>query len=513
MPNALTRFLAQSTIAVLVGAALLVGVGGEASGAVPSGFAETRVAAGITAPTAMAIAPDGRLFVAEQAGKLRIIRNGILLPAPFANIAVDSNGERGLLGIAFDPSFTTNHFLYVYHTVAASPAHNRVVRFTASGDKVVARSGVAIMDLESLSSATNHNGGAIHFGPDGRLYVAVGDNANSANSQTKSNRLGKLLRINSNGTIPSSNPFFTTSTGLNRAIWALGLRNPYTFTFMPGSSRMFINDVGQSSWEEINDGIAGSNYGWPTTEGETTDPRYRSPLYAYGHGSGPDVGCAITGGAFYKPSSTQFPSSYVGDYFFADFCSGWIRSYDPGTDTVTGFASGISSPVDLTVSNDGSLYYLARGGGGGVFRITYAAAHGVPGTYSNNADFTGSHVNRIDSAIDFNWGTGSPAPGIAADTFSVRWLAAVQVPADGTYRFYTQSDEGVRLWVDGNIVVNNWTGHALTENSGTVALASGVRHTVQMEFFDGTGVAVARLLWSGPSVVKAVIPNSALYRR
>jgi hypothetical protein len=233
----------------------------------------------------------------------------------------------------------------------------------------VAGSETVLLDLNDLSSATNHNGGSLHFGADGKLYIGVGENANSSNSQTLGNLLGKLLRINRDGTIPSDNPFVATATGVNRAIWVLGLRNPYTFSFHPGSGRMFINDVGQSTWEEINDGIAGSNYGWPTTEGPTTDPRFRSPLFSYGHGTGSTVGCAITGGTFYNPPLPQFPDAYTGTYFFADFCSGWIRRLDPANgNAVTDFASGINGPVDLFVSPDGSLYYLARGAGS-VFRV------------------------------------------------------------------------------------------------------------------------------------------------
>jgi glucose/arabinose dehydrogenase len=498
-------------LAALLAAAVLLGASPPASAVVPTGFAEVRVATGLVEPTTMAMAPDGRIFIGEQAGKIRVFQGGALLAAPFLNIAVDSNGERGLLGIAFDPNFAANQFVYVYYTVPGSPPHNRVSRFTASGNVVVPGSELSILDLENLS-ATNHNGGAIHFGPDGMLYVAVGENANGSNSQTLSNRLGKLLRIRSDGTIPTDNPFYLTASGANRSIWALGLRNPYTFNFLPGSSRMFINDVGQATWEEINDGIAGSNYGWPTTEGPTTNPNFRSPLYAYGHGSTPTTGCAITGGVFYKPSVAQFPSSYVGDYFFADFCTGWIRSYDPASTVVSGFASGIDGPVDLLVGAGGGLFYLARGSGS-LVRITYGAGHGLGASYYNNENFTGTTVRRVDSTINFNWGTGSPAPGIGPDTFSVRWTGAVQVPADGTYQFYTQTDDGVRLWVDGVLIVDNFTRHAVTENSGAITLATGVRHSIRMDYFDSTSSAVAKLLWSGPTVSKAIIPNSALYVR
>jgi len=335
------------------------------------GFVEAQVGSNLSGgPSAMAFAPDGRLFVCLQGGQVRVIKNGVLLSTPFLSIPVDSAGERGLLGIAFDPNFATNDYVYIYHTVPGSPAHNRVSRYTAAGDIAAPGSEAIILELNNLSSATNHNGGALHFGPDGKLYIGVGENANGSNAQTLSNLLGKMLRINTDGTIPADNPFSNTATGNNRAIWALGLRNPFTFAFQPGSTRMFINDVGQSTFEEINDGIAGSNYGWPTTEGPTNNPAFRGPIYFYGHGTSDTTGCAIVGGAFYNPPVNQFPPSYLGKYFFADLCSGWIRVFDPTTGTASGFATGISSPVDLQVGPDGALYYLSQGSGGQVFRIS-----------------------------------------------------------------------------------------------------------------------------------------------
>src|SRR5206468_6095672 len=130
-------------------------------------------------PTAMAIAPDGRIFVAEQGGRLRVIKNGALLPNEFLSVTTTSSGERGLLGVAFDPNFAANQFVYVYYTATTPTTHNRVSRFTASGDVSMAGE-TPIIDLNNLSSAMNHNGGAIHFGPDGKLYIAVGENANAA---------------------------------------------------------------------------------------------------------------------------------------------------------------------------------------------------------------------------------------------------------------------------------------------------------------------------------------------
>ncbi len=340
----------------------------------PPNFARSQVVGGLASPTAMEFAPDGRLFVAEQRGTLRVVKAGGTL-ATFLDISgrVHSAGERGLLGVAFDPAFSNNHYVYLYYTQRATgttPAHNRVIRVTARGNRAVAGRKKLILRLNNLSSATNHNGGAIHFGEDGKLYVAVGDNAKGENAQSLRNLKGKILRINKNGTIPRDNPFYNRATGRNRAIWALGLRNPFSFAIQPHMGKMFINDVGEQTWEEVNRGAAGANYGWPRYEGPESNPRYRSPVFAYRQGSTNTTGCAITGGAFYNPITRQFPSGYVGDYFFADFCSGWIRRLDSATGDVSGFATGLSSPVDLKVSQGGSLYYLSRGAGS-VGKIRY----------------------------------------------------------------------------------------------------------------------------------------------
>ena len=346
------------------------------------GFTDSPVVSGLTSPTDMEFAPDGRLFVAEQAGRLGIARSdGTLSTILDISTKVDSNGERGLLGLTFDPRFSKNHYVYLHYTQKATsttPAHNRVVRVRARGNKVVSGSEKLILRLNDLSSATNHNGGAIHFGKDGKLYVAVGENANGENAQSLGNLKGKILRINKDGTIPTTNPFYNTASGNNRAIWALGLRNPFKFAVQPATGTIFINDVGEDAWEEINEGAAGANYGWDIYEGPESDPQYVEPIFAYGQGGDPaTTGCAITGGVFY-PTTRQFPSGYVGDYFFADLCGGWIRSFDPSTGEASDFASGIEGPVDLEVSKKGELYYLSRGNSstpGSASKIRYSGGN------------------------------------------------------------------------------------------------------------------------------------------
>lgn len=344
----------------------------------PAGFNEVLVASDIESPTAMAFAPDGRLFVCQQNGQLRVVKDGALLSLPFLSVPTDPTGERGLLGVAFDPGFTTNGFVYVYYTVPSSPPHNRVSRFTAAGDFAAPGSELVVLDLDELSvTSANHNGGALRFGTDGKLYIAVGDNARSFKAQALDNLLGKMLRINPDGTIPADNPYYGTAAGVNRAIWAIGLRNPFTFAVQPGTGRMFINDVGEISWEEINEGMPGANFGWPDFEGRDNTGTSDNPLLAYGHGVGEDEGCAITGGTFYNPATPQFPSAYVGKYFFADFCGGWIHVIDPeDPEVVEDFAHGVAAPVGLEVGPDGALYFLSRSGGK-LFKIQASSSPGI----------------------------------------------------------------------------------------------------------------------------------------
>lgn len=342
--------------------------------ALPSGFSRTQFVSGITSgrATTMAFAPDGRLFIAEQDGALRVVKSGVMLTTPFVTVNTSANGERGLLGVAFHPQFSTNHWVYLYYTSSSGGAHNRIVRYTASGDTAVGAETV-LVDLPNLSSATNHNGGALHFGPDGKLYVAVGENATGSNAQSMTTPFGKMLRFNDDGTIPTDNPFYGSTSGINRSIWALGLRNPFTFGFQPGTGRMLINDVGEGTWEEINDGAAGANYGWPNREGTGGAPTYVDPIYVYGHSNNSSlvVGQAIVGSAFYNPTTVLYPAEYVGTYFFGDYVQGWVKRMDPANgNAVYSFWNNTAAITDVQVGPDGALYVLGDlGSSWGVHRI------------------------------------------------------------------------------------------------------------------------------------------------
>ena len=405
-----------------------------AATSLPAGFEETLVAGGLGSPTAMAFSPDGRLFVAEQAGKLRVIKNGVLLQNPFLTVSVVSNFERGLLGVAFDPNFGVNGHVYVYYT-ASSNTRNRVSRFTASvADPDVADLNSELLILD-ISDGVNgyHNGGAIHFGSDGMLYVAVGDAHKSwANPQLMNTLAGKLLRIDASSfpnIVPPDNPFVGVPLA-REEIWALGLRNPFTFAVDSGTGKIHINDVGKDTSEEINLGVAGANYGWPNCEGACSppDPAFQDPIHAYPH-QGQQA--AITGGAFYR--GNQFPVEYVGDYLFADYLRGFIQRLTPANQVLQ-FATAASGPVDLKVAPDGSLYYLsvfdkavykiAYVGSGNQNPTAVASANPPAGPAPLTVDFSGAGSSDPDGdPLTCTWAFGdgaSNATGIAVShTYSV----------------------------------------------------------------------------------------------
>ena len=424
--NVAEPFVRLAPLAALLSFTFLFAQMQSSSGTVlPAGFAEKKYAAGLLNPTAMAFAPDPcpssgtpvhRLFVCEQAGRVRVFRNGVLQPKAFLSVVADTRDERGLDGICFDPNFAINHYVYIYYTIKPAntslPTHNRLSRFTAdpaNPDIALAGSETPIMEMDNLGiDSFVHNGSALHFGPDGKLYVSVGENGFGRNAQSLNTVLGKILRINPvpenpdgtnpDSTFPTDNPFYTTTTGKNRAIYILGVRNPFTFNFQPGTGRMFIDDVGNFTWEEIDEGVKGGNYGWPHVEGPAQPPipGLINPIFAYHHFSGTPMGCAITGGGFYNPPPRcagdppfGFPSSYVGKYFFSDLCGGWIYTMDPNqidpaspygfhkislfASDIHGANSGDAGATYLTVGPDANLYYISRVDNA-VYQIRYPAS-------------------------------------------------------------------------------------------------------------------------------------------
>jgi glucose/arabinose dehydrogenase len=465
---------------------------------VPSGFVHSRYVDVPSDVTAMQFAPDGRLFISQQSGKLRIVQDGRLLTTPFLTVPVDASGERGLVGIAFDPGFDRNRFVYVYYTARTPTIHNRVSRFTANGNVAVTGSELVLLDLDPLALSSHHNGGAIHFGNDGKLYIAVGDNVQPTNAQSLGNTFGKILRINRDGSIPAGNPFFDRTTGIDRAIWALGLRNPFTSAFQRSTGRLFINDVGQKTYEEINAGAAGANFGWPYAEGPSTDPAFTNPVHHYAHADG---ACAITGGAFYEPGTVSFPSWNFGKYFFADYCAGWIRRLNPETGAVTAFATGLESPIDIKVGRDGALFYLSRAGAY-VGRISYSVAQ-PPVIDVQPA----SRTVAVGQSVTFRVGVTGSTP------MTFQWRRNGSPIAGATGSSYKRSN--VQLTDDGSlfdVVVSNGYGRATSESAQLNVLLDTVPVATITQPVAGTTYAggnVIEYAGTGNDAEDGVLPGSA----
>jgi glucose/arabinose dehydrogenase/chitodextrinase len=367
-----------------------------------SGFATERVAT--LSPftlVGMAFAPDGRMFVWQKNGVVRVIKNGQLLPTPFIDLSAKVNtfDDRGFWGLAFDPNFESNGRIYMTYTFenagspnSSAPRTARLVRVTADpanpdvalpGSEQVILGSVGTPPCSALppsadcigSDGGSHTLGALRFAPDGTLFVGVGDgsdgDANSLRAQDLNTPNGKILRINPDGTAPSDNPFYDGTNSWRSKVWAYGLRNPFGYAIQPGTDEIYMGEVGWNTWEEVDHGPAGTNFGWPCYEGNLPQPFFQSnfgaqcaligtvtpPLYTYDH----SFGSAAIGGPFYTGSA--YPGQYHDNFFFADYSGNWIQRvvFDANHHPVSvqPFATDVQSPVNITLGPDGMLYYLS----------------------------------------------------------------------------------------------------------------------------------------------------------
>jgi len=340
------------------------------------------VASGLSSPLYLTTpAGDPRLFIVEQEGRIRIVKNGQLPATPFLDItgSVGAGGERGLLSVAFHPSYATNGYFYVDYT--DNNGDTRIERYTVGPNPDIADVASAKLILFIAQPYSNHNGGLVTFGPDGMLYIGMGDGGSGGDPQNRAQNpdslLGKLLRIDVDHgdpyAIPAGNPFATS--GGAPEIWALGLRNPWRFAFDRAAGLLYIADVGQDLWEEVSvapAGQGGLNYGWRIMEGlhcfnptSCSSTGLVQPVVEYSHANG----CSITGGFVYR--GTRAPS-LVGQYFYSDYCSGWMRSFSYANGAVTGQTSwslnvSLGNVLSFGEDSAGELYVLSAGGG--VYRI------------------------------------------------------------------------------------------------------------------------------------------------
>ncbi len=334
-------------------------------------FRTSMVVSGLDEPTVMEFASDGRLFIGERAGRIRVVEGGTLLAQPLVQFSTDAgNEERGFFGMTLDPSFDSNGFIYVFYTTREP--RNRVERYRADGNTADPASAFTVWENADRAAAYHHGGG-LAFGPDGNLYIATGDQGDPTLSRDLSTQHGKILRIRPDGSVPADNPFLGVA-GAERPVWARGLRNPFRIVF--DGPTLWIGDVGgnnSDSYEEVNRGIAGADYGWPLQEG----PRcftgecgpFTFPVYSYRHNDPryfiTQPQASITLGPVYR--ATSFPLELRGSLFVGDFANRWIRRLNFGpTGEVAGDPVFAGPPdggtvVDLKVGPDGALYFLTYG--------------------------------------------------------------------------------------------------------------------------------------------------------
>jgi glucose/arabinose dehydrogenase len=356
-----------------------------------TGIRLEQVVSGLSNPIGITSSPDagGRLFVNEQGGRIRVVEaDGTLRQQPFVDLSdrVEAGGERGLLGLAFHPDFAANRRVFVHYSRAGDGA-TVISELTAAADNETASAASERVIFTLKQPFPNHNGGEIAFGPDGYLYIGLGDGGSEGdpegNGQNRRVLLGKILRIDVDGpqvvgknyAIPATNPYATggvaPGAGLPE-IWAYGLRNPWRFSFDRGTGDLYIGDVGQNAWEEIDrqpaNSAGGENYGWKIFEATHCSSDCGSinpvpPVAEYSH----DAGCSVTGGYVYRGARQP---SLVGTYLFADFCSGTIWTLPAGG---SGVVPRILAETGLQIASfgegeDGEIYLVDRSGGG-VYRV------------------------------------------------------------------------------------------------------------------------------------------------
>jgi glucose/arabinose dehydrogenase len=458
--------LLRRRLAALLLALLLVPCTSPAQTFSDPGFAAQVV---VTMPAfqlvGMAWTPDGAMFLWQKNGLVRVFRNGALLPTPFIDLRgfVNTYDDRGLLGLALDPDFDNNHYVYLAYVYEGGgnpddtgPKISRLTRVTANpANTDVALPGSEVIILNDIPAAASaHTAGTIRFAPDGTLFLANGDggtasfaNTNSLNAQNIDSLSGKILRINPDGTAPAPpkvpNPFYDGTNSIRSKVYAYGLRNAFRYDFRPGVNDLYACDVGWNDWEEVDHVVPGANYGWPCFEGPDPQPDYQStfpgtcgplqssqvtfPEYTYDH----SVGSAAVGGSFY--TGVAYPEAYRDNFFFADYTGGFMRRLVLNANGTIAqnllFATDVGVPVSTEVGPDGLLYY-GDFVTGNVKRILYngptAVASATPRFGYSPLGVSFSSAGSTGSGLSYAWAFGDGGTSSAASPSHTYTSATVQ---------------------------------------------------------------------------------------
>ena len=603
------------TAALLLLQAVLLSTWQPAVAAVPAGFSEQVVFTGLVNPTSVKFAPDGRVFVAEKRGTVQMFDSvADTSPTRVADLRTEVHNfwDRGLLGLALDPAFTTGRpYLYVLYTYDG-PVGGTAPRWGTAGadsdpcpsppgataDGCVVSGKLAKLTLTGTSTSKqdlihdwcqqypSHSIGDVVFGRDGALYVSGGDGASfnfvdygqdgnpvnpcgdppggvgstltaptAQGGALRSQDLrtggdptgldGTIIRVHPDtGAALPDNPAAGAADANTRRIIASGLRNPFRMTQRPGTDEVWVGDVGWSTWEEVNRVVAPTagvtNFGWPCYEGNDRQSAYDAanltvcedlyaqgtadtkPYFPYRHRQSINAGdnCNATSGSSTAGLSFSFytggpyPAEYDGALFFADYSRDCIWVMTKGTDGLPDrikakpFVQSAASPVDLELSPSGELFY-AGFDDGTIRRIVHqgsgavtCAANQYKAEYFANTTLTGSPASTTceGAPLAHDFGTGAPS-GVGPDGFSARWSGSFDFTA-GSHTFTAVTDDGMRVWVDGVLLIDQWRGQSATTYTATRTLTAG-RHDVRVEWYDSTGQAVARLGWAASGPVNA----------
>lgn len=501
----------------------------------PAGFELSQAITGLFLPTTASFAPDGRVFIAQKNGVVRIYKNGALLAQPFYTVAnVNNYVDRGLLGMALHPDFANNPYVYLLFTYDNNPSNlggpktGRLIRVTANADSAVLGSEQVILGTNVGNSvqtscddfavtsdclpadSLSHAPGSVRFAPDGKLLISVGDGAGYDNVDTKALRAqnldslaGKILRINQDGTAPADNPFYNGNSNANRSkVWAYGVRNSFRINTRPGSGQIYLGEVGWNTWEEINFVPSGANLGWPCWEGgeqqngdgQAAHGKYKDlpecqslyasnpanlkfPLYTYPH----PPSSSVIGGVFYD--GVSYPSAYHGSYFFADYSKNQIYTLKVDTlgnlipGSVATFASNVGGPVEFLKGPNGDIYYVAINTGS-INKISYVPGNLPPIAVANSDKQSGSAPLTVNFSS-----SGSSDPENEALTFAWDFAdGSNSNQVNPTHTFTNNGAYNVVLTVtDGH---NNPTTANITINVGQFAPVVNITSPVNFSTFD-----------------------------